>query len=140
MSDDALERLKQRQRPVVPVRDTSLTPINLDNLQSKSPDISTSRNLEAQNSAQTIESTPIEPIQTKQSTLRLEAQLSDRMKSVCRENGISREVLLEALFQHYESDPDAWAAILKEAKRKGEHRQLIANYKRAQSMMQRFEK
>ncbi|WP_265576222.1 hypothetical protein [Gloeocapsopsis crepidinum] len=44
------------------------------------------------------------------------------------------------MFQHYESDPDAWEAILKEAKRKGEHRQHTANYKRVQSMMQRFEK
>ncbi|WP_289501260.1 hypothetical protein [Gloeocapsopsis sp. IPPAS B-1203] len=47
--------------------------------------------------------------------------MSDRIKSVCRENGISREVLRQALFQHYESDPGAWEAILKEAKRKGEY-------------------
>ena len=59
------------------------------------------------------------------------------MKSVCKENGISREVLLEALFQHHESDLAAGEAILKEAKLKGEHRQHIENDKRAQSMMQR---
>jgi hypothetical protein len=127
MSDDALERLKQRQRPSVPTRDASLT--------SRSPDISTSRYQELN----TQESNTQEPeLKTKQSTIRLEAELSNRLSEVCKSNGISREVLIEALFEHYESNPDAWDAIITLAKTKNDHRMKNANLKRAKSMMQKF--
>lgn len=124
MSNDALERLKQRQRPTVPIRDASLT--------SESVDTSISRHIELKQPQ--IQGELI----TKQSTLRLEAQLSDRLSAVCRDNGISREVFIEALFQYYESNPQEWQAILTEAKSRGEQRQQVANFRRAQSMMERF--
>lgn len=122
MNDDALERLKKRQRPSVPTRDASLT--------SSSPDISTSRYQES--------NTQEAEIKTKQSTIRLEAQLSNRLSEVCKSNGISREVLIEALFEHYESNPDAGDAIITLAKTKNDHRMKNANRKRAKSMMQKF--
>lgn len=133
MSNDALERLKQRQRPTVPMRDASLVSETAETSIPISVDASTSRYLEVKKSQNLSEQ-----IQTKQSTLRLEAQLSERLSTVCRENGISREVMLEALFEYYESEPKAWKIILDEAKRRGEQRQQLANFKRAQSMMQRF--
>lgn len=125
MSNDALERLKKRQRPSVPNRDASLN--------SASVDISTSGYLDAHKP-------PKQPelLKTKQSTLRLEAELSERLSEVCKANGISREVLIEALFQHYETDQEAWQAILAEAKRRSEYRMQIANMRRAKSMVQRF--
>ena len=122
MSDDALERLKQRQRPSVPTRDASLT--------SNSPDISTSRYQES--------NTQEPEIKTKQSTIRLEAELSNRLSEVCKSNTISREVLIEALFEHYESNPEVWDAIITLAKTKNDHRMKNANLKRAKSMMQKF--
>lgn len=122
MSDDALERLKQRQRPSVPTRDASLT--------SSSPDISTSRYQES--------NTQEPEIKTKQSTIRLEAGLSNRLSEVCKSNGISREVLIEALFEHYESNPEAGDAIISLAKTKNDLRMKNANLKRAKSMMQKF--
>jgi predicted DNA-binding protein len=122
MSDDALERLKQRQRPNVPTRDASLT--------SGSPDISTSRYQEF-NTQET-------EVKTKQSTIRLEAELSNRLSEVCKSNTISREVLIEALFEHYESNPEAWDAIISLAKTKNDLRMKNANLKRAKSMMQKF--
>ena len=122
MSDDALERLKQRQRPSVPTRDASLT--------SSSADISTSRYPES--------NTQEPEIKTKQSTIRLEAELSHRLSEVCKSNGISREVLIEALFEHYESNPKAWDAIITLAKTKNDQRMRNANLKRAKSMMQKF--
>jgi hypothetical protein len=119
MSDDALERLKKRQRPSVPTRDASLT----------------SRYQELK----TQESNIQEPeLKTKQSTIRLEAELSNRLSEVCKSNGISREVLIEALFEHYESNPEAWDAIITLAKTKNDHRMKNANLKRAKSMMQKF--
>jgi hypothetical protein len=85
-----------------------------------------------------ISGKPPEQLLTKQSTLRLEASLSQRLSEVCQDNGLSREVLIEALFEHYSNDPEAWQAILAEAKRRGERRMQMANLKRAKSMMQRF--
>lgn len=80
----------------------------------------------------------VESFDTKQSTLRLEAVLSDRLQSLCRSEGICREVLLEALFESFEVDADSQQEILLAAQAKNEHRQHIANLKRAQSMMKRF--
>lgn len=155
MSNDALERLKNRQRPSVPNRDTSLSPsvdISTSGYQdSKDIDISTSGYQESpsqespgidtstsgQQDSQVSRSEP-EQLLTKQTTLRLEVSLSQRISEVCQNNGISREVLIEALFEHYSNDPEAWQAILVEAKRRGEHRTKLANLKRTKSMMQRF--
>jgi hypothetical protein len=125
MSNDALERLKQRQRPTVKSRDASLI--------SSSTDISTSRYQDTQKSLD-----PAEPLKTKQTTLRLEVGLSERLSEVCQANGISREVFLEALFEHYETEREARQEILAEAQKKASHRMQIANLKRARSMMQRF--
>ncbi len=168
-NNDALNRLRNRQRPTVPNRDATIN--------SRSPDISTPRNQESQPPDTSTSRGPeifqntdpekpmmegfqppklneisnerypdieistvpdIERLDTKQSTLRMEADLSDRLQTLCRSQGICREVLLEALFEHFESHPDTQAEILAAAQSKNEHRQRIANLKRAQSMMKRF--
>ena len=204
---DALERLKNRTRPTVHSRDTSLNSATPDisisrNLDSKiaeagesfsaqpldinpshpimpensvapevfipkSRGISTSRNRDAQiardvepiksssrkvekstDSAITLSRLP-EPatagnliaeteLQTKQSTLRLEQGVSDRLQQLCREHSICREVLIEALFEMSETDPTLLAVVLAQAQAKNDHRQQLANQRRAQSMMQRF--
>lgn len=167
--NDALARLRNRQRPTVPNRDTSLT--------SGSTDIPTSGNQDPEKQGspmseqgdtnqekelgQPAESEPqtpskpelfnsrhpevkipkpvdIEEFDTKQSTLRMEAGLSDRLQSLCRSEGICREVLIEALFEYFEAHPDSQPEILSSAQTKNEHRQQLANLKRAQSMMKRF--
>ncbi|MBW4547426.1 MAG: hypothetical protein KME25_23740 [Symplocastrum torsivum CPER-KK1] len=157
MSNDALERLKKRQRPNVPSRDASLSSPSQDISTSRYQDTKTSRNQDAEisgnqdaeisrdqdaeisrNQDAEISGKPPEQLLTKQSTLRLEASLSQRLSEVCQDNGLSREVLIEALFEHYSNDPEAWQAILAEAKRRGERRMQMANLKRAKSMMQRF--
>lgn len=124
MSDDALERLKNRQRPSVPARDASLT--------SSSVDISIPRYLEVEKPLEEAE------VKTKQTTIRLETEVSNRLSEVCKSNSISREVLIEALFEYYETDPNAWNKIITQAKSKNEKRMRNANIKRAKSMMQKF--
>ena len=157
MSNDALERLKKRQRPNVPSRDASLSSPSQDISTSRYQETKTSRDQDTEISRdqdteisrdqdaeisrdQDAEISGKQPEQllTKQSTLRLEASLSQRLSEVCHDNGLSREVLIEALFEHYSNDPEAWPAILAEAKRRGERRMQMANLKRAKSMMQRF--
>jgi predicted DNA-binding protein len=159
MSNDALERLKKRQRPNVPSRDASLSSPSQDISTSRYQETKTSRDQDTEISRDQdsetsrdqdteisgdqdtdieISGKPPEQLLTKQSTLRLEASLSQRLSEVCQDNGLSREVLIEALFEHYSNDPEAWQAILAEAKRRGERRMQMANLKRAKSMMQRF--
>lgn len=129
---DALERLKQRSRPSVKSRDTSLD--------SGSPDTSIYRNQESQIPKNDENQATIskQPLQTKQSTLRLEQGVSSRLQEVCRENGICREVLIEAMFEYYEANPEFLSAVLSEAITKNEYRQQVANMRRAKSMMQKF--
>lgn len=141
MSNDALERLKQRQRPTVPTRDATLAPSSVDTSISSNLELKKARTEDILVARQLEGKQPEHPVElvTKQSTLRLEAQLIDRLSAVCRDNGISREVFIEALFKHYEeADPETRQAILIEAKRRGEQRQQVANFRRAQSMMQKF--
>lgn len=148
---DALERLKNRKRPTVPPRDASLTPIAPSDSASADTSISgyqKTKKTKSQASgyqkakktkSQAMKTPKAEPsLQTKQSTMRLEQELSDRLQDICRQNGISREVLIEALFEYSEVHPDMLSAVLTAAKLKNEHRQQIANLKRAKSMMDKF--
>jgi predicted DNA-binding protein len=137
---DALERLRSRNRPTVPNRDASLAPTALS---STSQDISTSRRLDIESSNTPAVQQPstqetLKPLETKQTTLRFEKELSNRLHDLCRENDICREVLIEAMFEYCEGNSDALEAVLGEAVKKNEYRQQIANQKRAKSMMQRF--
>ena len=127
---DALERLKNRSRPSVPSRDASLTPSAFAH-----QDISTSRSLDFQKSASAETQ---QPLQTKQTTLRLEQGIGDQLQDFCREHAICREVLIEAMFEYCEANADALQVVLAKAKSKNGHRQQMANQKRARSMMQRF--
>ncbi|KAB8318230.1 hypothetical protein SD81_017275 [Tolypothrix campylonemoides VB511288] len=129
---DALERLKQRSRPSVKSRDTSLT--------SASQDTSISRNQETQipEMPENQGTVSKQPLQTKQSTLRLEQGVSSRLQQVCRENGICREVLIEAMFEYCEANPEFLSVVLSEAITKNDYRQQVANVRRAKSMMQKF--
>jgi hypothetical protein len=153
--NDALERLKNRQRPVVPPRDFSLdseqadisTFVNQDIQKSSSVDTLTSEYQNIKESSLVSEKLALQEAQeikipktltTKQTTIRLEAKLLERVAKLCAKENLSREVLFEALFEHYEQDGEAWAEILSQAKQKAEVRLAIANRKRAKTMMQRF--
>jgi hypothetical protein len=140
---DALERLKNKNRPTVESRDASLVSFN-------SPDTSISGVLEGHKGGVLEEEKQggeisLKPqvsikqdLETKQSTLRLEAKLSDRLQALCREQGICREVLIEAMFEYCEQNSDVLSTILVVATEKNDYRQEIANRRRAKSMMEKF--
>ena len=132
MSNDALERLKNRNRPVVKSRDTSLK---------GSLDISTSRNLDNSIAGkQNISNSGKQDIslKTKQTTLRLEERVSKELSQICKESGFCREVFLEALIEYYQNHSQELEEVLTEARKKADLRMEIANQKRAKSMMKRF--
>jgi hypothetical protein len=153
MTNDALERLKRRQRPSVPERDISLaaprSEVSLDTsvsryLDSMSPDILEPRTLEAK-SPDILDSGNLEnkspesaDIKTKQTTMRLDVGVSDRIQSLCKRHGISREVLIEAMFLHCEQENSALESVLSTAQRRNEQRLSAANRKRAQTMIEKF--
>ena len=130
---DALERLKQRNRPSVPKRDATLKAEQLDTEVLESQDISTPRSLESKNPKKRSK-----PFSTKQSTIRLEASLSERLQKVCRNSGVSREVFIEAMFEYCEKNSETFQDVMETAREKNEQRQQMANLRRAKSMMQRF--
>ena len=138
---DALERLKQRQRPTVPSRNTSLESQSLDISIPETLDNSMSRNLDTpipESLDKGMSKSQPKSLATKQTTIRLETKLLERVTKVCAKENLSREVLFEALFEHYEQDGERWESILSQAKEKAGHRLAIANRKRAKTMMQRF--
>jgi hypothetical protein len=77
-------------------------------------------------------------IETKQSTVRLEKKLSQRLTQQCQSEEISREVFLEALFVYFENHKSMQSKVLQEARKRDGQRQKLANYRRAKSMIERF--
>jgi hypothetical protein len=158
---DALERIKNRQRPAVPKRDPGLTSAT-----SPSIDPSLSRNLDIQISTlegndspdRSIDSTtsnlnleneqighpdiqipiPLEEasIPVKQTTLRLEKAVGEELQALCNRNQICREVLIEAMFLELLNAPELQAQIVGRATERQRKRTAAANHKRAVSMMQ----
>ncbi len=175
MNNDALERLKNKNRPVVQSRDASL---DFTSTSSTSQDTSMSglldnevsgmlgsdvagsagsagsneaknsnnAHIEASSQAQATQITQVRnnkptakhELETKQSTLRLEAKVSDRLQALCREQGICREVLIEAMFEYCELNPEVLSTVLAQASEKNDYRQEIANRRRAKSMMEKY--
>ena len=163
---DALDRLKKRNRPKVAPRDATLTSTPQDIQTPDSADIQTSGHADHENKqkwpevpeTRTLEVEASEPqdipesrridiktskpqdieLQTKRSTFRLEADLIDRLHNFCRGQGISREVLIEAMYEYMEAHPEAMNEVVAAASEKNEYRQQLANRKRAESMMSKF--
>ena len=156
---DALSRLKNRQRPKVSPRSNQVTPKVVDRQTSRhtepekpnnsaptasadisklghidvskpSVDTSTPRHIDVE--------TPLKDLEVKRSTFRLEVGLINRLHQHCKENGISREVLIESMFEYIEANPGAMALVMEKAEEKNSHRQQLANRKRAQAMIDRF--
>lgn len=176
---DALDRIRQRQRPKVAPRDATLTSqptdiqtsrhteaqdiqesghIETSDIQTprhtEFPDIQTqpeedskphssvlSRNQDAQDSRHADIKTSTHQdleLQTKRSTFRLEADLIERLHTFCRRQGLSREVLIEAMFEYMEAHPEAMDEAVARANQKHDFRQQLANRKRAEAMMSKF--
>lgn len=157
MSQDALERLRYKAKPKVESRELStIPPTNeTEDLDGIKAALVNSQNDVSNSSNQDIEiSTPkdslmsskqeLDPscweIETKQSTIRLEKQLSQKLFQQCQQEEISREVFIEALFIYYENHKTIQSKVLQEARKRDEQRQEIANYRRAKSMIERFGK
>jgi hypothetical protein len=173
---DALERLKQRQRPKVAPRDASLTSTPQDIQTSSHKDIQMSRHIEFEETEEKVDASgslalaesrhtdvqmaepigsgkgvelsrglgiqtsrpPDDELPTKRSTFRLDADLIERLHNFCRRQGLSREVLIEAMYEYMEANPKALTQVVENAGQKHDQRQQLANRKRAEAMMSKF--
>ena len=162
MNQDALERLRNRAKPTVQSRDLSTIPsvskneeisnreasvtINtvkdISDSSNQDSEISTIADVEAVSQPSKLASNELSSssmdIKTKQSTIRLEQKLSQRLSQQCQEEEISREVFLEALFVYFENHKSIQSKVLQEARKRDQQRQKIANYRRAKLMIERF--
>lgn len=162
MNQDALERLRNKAKPTVQSRDLSTIPSVINDEQSliskpsldrgTTIDIPDSSNQDTKIST-TIDANTTSPpsvpipnglfsssmdLKTKQSTIRLEKELSQKISQKCQSEEISREVLIEALFVYFEDHKSIQSKVLLEARKRDKQRQKIANYRRAKSMIERF--
>lgn len=162
MNQDALERLRNRAKPTVQSRDLSTIPsvsndeqsafakptlnrdssIDIPNSGNQDVKISTTMDINAASlsSVPTVDglSASSMNLKTKQSTIRLEQELSQKISQKCQSEEISREVLIEALFVYFENHKSIQSKVLTEARKRDKRRQKIANYRRAKSMFERF--
>lgn len=109
----------------------------IDISNSSNQDIKISTTTDAEVTSQPSSSARMD-IKTKQSTIRLEQKLSQRLTQQCQDEEISREVFLEALFVYFENHKSIQKKVLQEARQRDKFRQKIANYRRAKSMIERF--
>ncbi len=159
---DALDRLKQKNRPKVQPRSTRVSqksediqtsrhidinetenpiaPDFKDFSPSKREDIQISRhtNLEMSDTSSHTQKEAPEELEVKRSTFRLEVGLIGRLHRLCQDNGISREVMIESMFEYMEHNPDALNHVIGVAESKNARRQQIANRKRAKAMIEKF--
>lgn len=137
--------MNQNERTVIESWDISVNYVAVSSASAPSQNPESGAEGEVHSQSTDLKADPVEhkqelplELETKQSTLRLEAGVSDRLQTLCRENGICREVLIEALFEYAETNPKALNKVLIQAKEKNEYRQQIANRRRAKSMMEKF--
>ncbi len=163
---DALERIKNRQRPEVPKRDPGITSTTDRSVNLSILDIGISTHPDIQISTLSTEGTaiPAPALETsgtlaigvsmnpdlqistlpddvsfpvKQTTLRLEKGLSDDLQALCQREQICREVLIEAMFLEMMDAPELQEEIVSRARERQRKRTAVANHRRALSMVQR---
>lgn len=109
-------------------------------LPKRSEDIQMSRHtdLKTSQSLPSVDAEIREELEVKRSTFRLEVGLISRLHRLCQDNGLSREVMIESMFEYMESNSEALTQVLQVADAKNIRRQQIANRKRAESMIKKF--
>jgi len=133
MNKDALDRIRKKKRPAVPPREDEMKSYSTQ----EQVKVSQNQDTEIPSNLNT-ETSRYQDLKTKASTLRLEETIATELTQLCKEKGISREVVVEAMFLYCQNYPSVLEAVLKEAHCRHEQRQEISNRKRAQTMMKRF--
>ena len=124
--DSALDRIKKRQlsRPQVPERGS---PYEVNS------------SLEPETIEVKLPTTPAPKDTRKGGSLRLDATVSKTIRHICVDGEVTRETLIEALIEFYQTHPEAQPEILASARAKQNKRMEAANLKRRQAMLERLQ-
>lgn len=167
MSDSAIERLKQRQRKKVPARKSFLTQqdnselsknshlsneINSNDAMTKSSQTS---NQSDSNSVTTFTSQSVKQLESNdliteerqtldleiepiRRTIRLDPSIDEFMATLCKENKVTRETLIEATISICSKNQKTLNKAIVEAKDRYKYRKRIGELKKLQTMNQKF--
>lgn len=119
MVEDALARLKNRQRAAVPTRDSSV--LSSGEMTSFNNDVITER----RNSVK-----PPMNTQLVRSTIRLNAELDSQMDQLCLQHKITKETFLEAAFSLASIDEELMGTLVQQAKHRRRLRLQESEFKK----------
>ena len=132
-STNALERLINRQKPVVPSRDDVVNNI-------KPQDIKTPRHQDSVASEPQDSSISINPdnFETIRNTTRIESNVDQALRNFCQQNKITKETWFEAAYLYLSKQPDVMDEVIELASQRLLERKQIADHRRAVAMQKRL--
>lgn len=134
---DAFDRLKNRSRATVPLRDASLTK-EANNVKAEfshsvsdeMPDIQA-----AFSRSEEVEEFP----EVVRRTIRLEQEVDKQLEQLCRRERITRETFLEAVYLVCSDKPEILQEVLAIAKQRYQQRKTAGEKRKFQTMGRKYE-
>lgn len=151
---NALDRLVNKKKPTVPPRIdvveeilpipsepkeeiAQLTQYPIKNL-SQDSKTSLSQDNNAETSLVVSELRRGDDLETVRNTIRLDRAIDDSLRQLCHDERITKETLLEAAYLYLEAHPTELEEVVRTARQRLQQRKMIADYKRAKTMQERF--
>jgi hypothetical protein len=138
---DAFDRLKQRQRQTVPVRDASLVPTTpkdemtefsyLEEAVTPSP--------VKNDMAHPAMNEPV-PLELARRTIRLEQEIDEQLERLCRSERITRDTFIEAVYLICSEDAKLQQQIMAIAKDRYQHRKSLGDQRKFATMAEKYSK
>jgi hypothetical protein len=146
---DVFDRLKNKARPTVPARDTSLAKKeNTEELNDTITEISHSSNTKEGNevinevlkdSTTTFRQEQQADVpQTVRRTIRLEEDIDSKLDAFCTAKKITRDNFIEAAFVVCSQNEELMQEILEEAKQRYQHRKQLGEQRKFQTMAKKL--
>lgn len=137
--ESALDRIKRRQqqRPHVPERGSPYQ-VN-ESSQPEKTAVTKAATSNPETSAVNKAVTPTPKDTRKGGSLRIDATVSKTIRHICVDGEVTRETLIEALIDFYQTHPEFQPEILAIAQARQNQRMEAANAKRRQAMLERLQ-
>ena len=134
---DAFDRLKNRSRATVPLRDASLTKEVSDVKAEFSHSVSdeTPNAQAAFPKSEEVEEFP----EVVRRTIRLEQQVDEELEQLCSRERITRETFLEAVYLVCSDKPEIFQEVLAIAKQRYRQRKTAGEKRKFQTMGKKYE-
>jgi hypothetical protein len=132
---DAFDRLKNRSRATVPIRDTSLT----KEINDEKTEVSHSVETESLNEKTVEDDTEAEgQFEVIRRTIRLEQTVDEALEGLCSREKVTRETFLEAAYSLCTEKPELLQEILAIAKQRYRLRKAAGERRKFQTMGKKY--